>query len=369
MRELFEIQEEYKQLLEELYDEKDKDEFVYVIDEISLFWYSKRNVVEIIMENISEDFDAYLFTGATYLDIEGGEHYSFVSLGKVHIVDDPLAKYAEAIKLNLNDSFYRMMKKQIILAFEDNLRILEECFGKVFLLPVTLINRMEDGLVKEVSEKVLVSMFKEELSIKEILAIKSLSELISMLKESIQEQIVFLEGEDRKEDIIIRFETYLKEMNNPFEDMRDSHKFLYSILGFISQSLQILLCAVQYKMVPYIRYGVTFNYLTIIGGNFIDVPRMQETMFKTAFTHLFYKKFDWDMTKLIEFSGYCDVVEQIDIIGHLEKQMGKKYEFNCTNFKNLNCIIEDTLVEIRTNINKILLENQASVNRSELREA
>ena len=75
------------------------------------------------------------------------------------------------------------------------------------------------------------------------------------------------------------------------------------------------------------------------------------------------------MTKLIEFSGYCDVVEQIDIIGHLEKQMGKKYEFNCTNFKNLNCIIEDTLVEIRTNINKILLENQASVNRSELREA
>lgn len=369
MRELLEIQEEYKQLLEELYDEKDKDEFVYVIDEISLFWYSKRNVVELIMENISEDFDAYLFTGATYLDIEGGEHYPFVSLGKVHIVDDPLAKYAEAIKLNLNDSFYRMMKKQIILAFGDNLRILEECFGKVFLLPVTLINRIEDSLVKEGSEKVLVSMFKEELSIKEVLAIKSLSELVSMLKESIQEQIVFLEGEDRKEDIIIRFETYLNEMNNPFEDMRECHKFLYSILGFISQSLQILLCAVQYKMVPYIRYGVTFNYLTIIGGNFLDVPRMQEMMFKTAFTYFFYKNFDWQLTKLIEFNGYCDVVEQIDIIGQLEKQMGKKYEFNSTNFKNLNCILEDTLLKIRANINKFLPENQASVNRSELGES
>lgn len=359
MQELFEIQEEYKQLLEELYDEKDKDEFVYVIDEISLFWYSKRNVVELIIENISGDFDAYLFTGATYLDIEGGEHYSFVSLGKVHIVDDPLAKYAEAIKLNLNlnDSFYRIMKKQIILAFEDDLRILEECFGKVFLLPVTLINGIEDGLVKEGSEKVLVSMFKEELSIKEILTIKSLSELVSMLKDGIQEQIVFLEGEDKKENIIIRFETYLKEMNNPFEDMRECHKFLYSILGFISQSLQILLCAVQYKMVPYIRYGVTFNYLTIIGANFLDVPRIQEIMFKTAFTHIFYKKFDWELTKLIEFNGYCDVVEQIDIIGQLEKQMEKKYEFNSTNFKNLNCILEDTLVKIRTNINKSLLEN------------
>ena len=37
MQELLGIQEEYKQLLEALSDEKDKDEFVYVIDEISLF--------------------------------------------------------------------------------------------------------------------------------------------------------------------------------------------------------------------------------------------------------------------------------------------------------------------------------------------
>ena len=119
--ELCKIQKEYRQLLEELYDEKDKDEFVYVIDEISLFWYSKRNVIELIMGNISDNFDTYLFTGATYLDIGEGEHYPFVSLGKVHIVDDPLAKYAEAIKMNLNDSFYKMMKKQIILAFDDAL--------------------------------------------------------------------------------------------------------------------------------------------------------------------------------------------------------------------------------------------------------
>lgn len=63
------------------------------------------------------------------------------------------------------------------------------------------------------------------------------------------------------------------------------------------------------------------------------------------------------MTKLIEFNGYCDVVEQIDIIGQLEKQMENEYEFNSTNFKNMSYILEDTLVKIRTNINKFLLEN------------
>ena len=357
MRELCEIQEEYRQLLEELYDEKDKDEFLYVIDEISLFWYSKRNIVKLIMENISEDFDAYLFTGATYLDIEGGEHYPFVSLGKVHIVDDPLAKYAEVIKVNLNDSFYMMMKKQIILSFDDNLRILKGCFGKVFLLPVTVINKTDNELVKEGSEKVLVSMFKEGVSVKEIFEVKSLSELSSMLKNGIQGHIVFLEGEDREENIMNRFATYLNEMNNPFGDMQESHKFLYSILGFISQSLQILLCATQYKMVPYIRYGVTFNYLTIIGENFLDIPFMKEVIFKMAFTHLFYKKFEWELINLIEFNKYCEVVEKIDIIGQLENQMENEYEFNGINFKNMKRILEDVLVKIRTDINKFLLES------------
>lgn len=350
MQELLGIQEEYKQLLEALSDEKDKDEFVYVIDEISLFWYSKRNIVELIMENISGNFDAYLFIGATYLDIEGGEHYPFISLGKVHIVDDPLAKYAEAIKMDINDNFYKMMKKQIVLAFDDDLRILQECFGKIFLLPVALINRLEDGLVEDSSEKVLLSMFKEQLSIKEIFAIKTLSELTSVLKEGIQEHIVFLEGENRKEEIISRFETYLNEMNNPFGDMQDSHKFLYSILGFISQSLQILFCVAQYKMIPYIRYGVTFNYLSVIGENFLDVPRMQEVIFKTSFTHFFYKKFDWKLIEFIEFGRYCDLVEQIDIMSELEKRMGSEYKFSVTTFKDMNCMIDDILEKIKVDI-------------------
>lgn len=347
MQELLEIQEEYKQLLEELCDEKDKDEFVYAIDEISLFWYSKRNVVELIIENISEDFDTYLFTGATYLDIKGGEHYPFVSLGKVHIVDDPLAKYAEAIKMNLNESFYTMMKKQIVLAFDDDLKILKECLGKVFLLPVTLLKKLEEGEVKHSSEKMLLSMFKGELSIKEIFAVKSLPELISMLKDGVQEQVVFLEDEDRKENIIDRFKIYLDKMNNPFGDIQYSHKFLYTILGFISQSLQILFCAVQYRMIPYIRYGVTYNYLSIIGGNFLDVSFIQEIIFKMAFTYFFYKKFDWELVKLIGFRGYCDVVEQMDIVSQLDKQMKNKYDFNTRAFKYMNCFIDEILGKIK----------------------
>ncbi|CUX72132.1 hypothetical protein BN3590_04591 [Clostridium sp. C105KSO15] len=348
MQELLGIQEEYKQLLEELCDEKDKDEFVYIIDEITLFWYSKRNVIELIMENISEKFDTYLFTGATYLDIGEGEHYPFVSLGKVHIVDDPLAKYAEAITLNLNDSFFKMMKKQIILAFDDDLRVLRECFGNIFLLPVTLLMKLEDGVVKHGSEKVLLSMFKEELSIKEVFGVKSLAELISMMKDGIQERVVFLEDEDRKEDIIVRFETYINEMNNPFGDMPASQKFLYSTLGFISQSLQILLCTAQYKIIPYIRYDVTFNYLMIIGENFLDVVHMQEIIFKMAFTHFFYKKFNWELINLAEFNKYCDVVGKIDIISQLEKQMKNAYKLNTSTIKDMNYIIDDFLAGIPT---------------------
>lgn len=348
MQELLGIQEEYKQLLEELYNEKDKDEFIYIIDEINLFWYSKQNIVELIMERISENFDTYLFTGATYLDVEEGEHYPFVSLGKVHIVDDPLAKYAEAINLNLNSSFYKMMKEQIILAFDDDLRILQECFGNIFLIPVTLLNKLEDGFVKHASEKALLSIFKEDLSIKDILAVESFPELILMMQDGIQEYIVFLEGEDREEDILVRFETYLHEINDPFGNISITHKFIYSILSFISQSFHILLCAVQYKIIPYIRYDITFNYLSIIGKNFLDVTYVQEIMFKMTFTYFFYKKFNWELIKSIDYERYYDTVTQIDIMAQVEKQMKNEYKLDTTSIKDINCMIDDFLEKIKT---------------------
>lgn len=61
------------------------------------------------------------------------------------------------------------------------------------------------------------------------------------------------------------------------------------------------------------------------------------------------------MTKLIEFNKFCDVVEQIDIIGRLEKQMENKYELNSINLKNMNCILDTVLVKIRTDINNIFV--------------
>ena len=71
--------------------------------------------------------------------------------------------------------------------------------------------------------------------------------------------------------------------------------------------------------------------------------------------HSFYKKFNWELTKLIEFNKFCDVVEQIDIIGRLEKQMENKYELNSINLKNMNCILDTVLVKIRTDINNIFV--------------
>lgn len=71
--------------------------------------------------------------------------------------------------------------------------------------------------------------------------------------------------------------------------------------------------------------------------------------------HFYFTIYNWELTKLIEFNRYCDVVEQIDIIGRLEKQMENNYEFNSINLKNMNCILDTVLVKIRTDINNIFV--------------
>lgn len=347
MKELIHIQEEYKEILEKLYNDKDNEDFFYVMDEIGLFWYSNRNVVELILENISDNFESYLFTGATYLDIEAGEHYPFVALGKIHIVDDPLAKYAEVVKMNFNNDFYKVMKRQILLAFQDDLLVLRKCLGKIFLLPVTGMSKLEDGLIKNASEKVILSMFKNDLSMKEVLSMQTIRGIVDSMREGVKGNIIFFDDEDRTQDISERFNNYLEEMKNSFGDIPDSIKFIYSIMGFVSQSLQILLSAAQYKMIPYIRYGVTFNYLSLIGENFLNIPFMKEVLYKTSFTYLFYKNFDFEINKAWSFDKYCKIVDNLDIISELEQKVDGDYKRTKESYKIMNKIINNKLNNIK----------------------
>ena len=97
MNKIKEIQNEYLNMLINIKDKIDTVVYMFIIDEINIFWYSKREIVKLYLSNITLKDNVYIFTGATYLDVDDFEHYPFIMMGNAHIVDDPLCKYSRVV--------------------------------------------------------------------------------------------------------------------------------------------------------------------------------------------------------------------------------------------------------------------------------
>ena len=76
-RKIHEVQLEYKELLQGLESVVRSNDFQYVIDEIGLFWYRKRNFVNLFLQYIPDGSNSYFVAGGSYLDIDHNEHYPF----------------------------------------------------------------------------------------------------------------------------------------------------------------------------------------------------------------------------------------------------------------------------------------------------
>lgn len=69
--ELQKLQFEYRKILERTLDNLYKNDSSAVIDEIYVFWNRNKKLVECIMKYLYEPYKAYVFTGASILDIDG----------------------------------------------------------------------------------------------------------------------------------------------------------------------------------------------------------------------------------------------------------------------------------------------------------
>lgn len=118
------IQNEYLDLLIKIKDKLNTGDYLYIIDEINVFWNSYMQIINLYLKTISVNDNAYVFTGATYLDLNDFEHYPFVMMGDIHIIDDPLCKYAKVSYRCQNQSFSKTLKSQIIQSIDDNIKIL-----------------------------------------------------------------------------------------------------------------------------------------------------------------------------------------------------------------------------------------------------
>ncbi|MCG8541221.1 MAG: hypothetical protein MJA82_14995 [Clostridia bacterium] len=343
------LQNEYCAFLKNALIKLNSSDFLMILDEINLFWYSNREIVQLILNYISYDSECYTFTGASFLDINDKEHFPFVVLGEIHIVDDPLHKFISVPYEFHNAEYAEKLRKQIMYTIEDNIKIIEEYSSTILIFPVTLLTDINLDVIVDASNQAFFSMFKDESMTYEryFNELNSIADVVEALDEKTLNSIIFTEKDDVENTLEERFNNYLHE-HNPFSnDVNEARIFYFTLSGFFSQSFNILLKCTQYNMIPYLRYDVVFRYLMLLGTNFMNNEKIQEILFKSACAHLLYKIFDKNMIKNIDFMKFVSCVQQIG----LTEQINSKIDKNVLSIKNYS--INDITDILKSELNEI----------------
>lgn len=308
-----EIQNEYLNLLINIRDKIDTVDYMFIIDEINIFWYSKRECVKLYLSNVTLKDNVYIFIGATYLDVDDFEHYPFIMMGNEHIVDDPLCKYSRVVAKCESADFLEILRNQIICSVEDNIEVISQYSSSILILPLHLLY---DNDI-EVINKAVNNLFLDLFSIKSINMnkyfkdFKSIEDVITALKPGIEKYIIFDEGENLEDGIEERFKKYVIKMNIPIvEEKNDAFKFWFILYGFLVQALYIILCCSQFKLAPYLRNRVTFQYVILLGKNFYNISEVKEILFRCKIAHIIYRIFDKEKFKEIKFENFYNKLEE-----------------------------------------------------------
>lgn len=310
---LVKLQEEYYICLETMLCKYSTSDYLCTVDEINLFWYSNRKIVNMALKYLTYDYECHVFTGATFLDINDNEHIPFTTFGDMHIVDDPLHKF---IMCNYqgNQELSKTLNEQIKFTIEDNMNIIKNYSGKIFVLPITLLTDIDSELISEGASQLFFSMFKDEGldKVRYFEEIDTIEDVEKALKPEVIDNIIFEEHEDRSLSLQKRFRNFIKE-GSPFgEQFSEAQTFFFLIMGFSLQSFNILSTCIQYNMIPYLRYEVTYHYAILLSGNFGDDKRVVKIINTMAYTHLFYKLFNKTEVEGIEYDTYHSALEDYE---------------------------------------------------------
>jgi len=313
--ELHRIQVEYRSILENALKNIYKKESSAIIDEIGVFWESNKKIVKCILRYLFPPYDGYVFTSATILDLDDCEHYPFISLGKFHFWDDPVYRYVTMLQsTEVNKDFDLKMRNQIISTIEDNIKIVNQAFGTIYILPIRLVTEANQ-LAHKAANQAFFSLFKDELDFTSYKNnFKTIIDVKNGLLAGIEKNIILIENEEATLNLETRFENYKETTVLPLSPKAtDAEIFWFAIYSYLLQAFDTILISTEHKLVPYIRYEVAFKYIVKISGNFGDNEELSDMLLKCVVAHLLHHTFDKQIIDGIDFREYYKAVQSYDI--------------------------------------------------------
>ena len=290
---LLAIQSDYKDLLINLRDFFYESSCSAITDEIHTFWFKQRKFIDFVFNNYFEPNRTYLFTAVGYIDIKNNEHYPFFILGTNHVLDDPIHKIILSKAIEKNDEFAIELKKHMFDAICDNIEVLTQCFGLIYILPLGLLFPIDAATIKKGVDSVFLSLFRQQLSLNDFFeSIITVDDICLALKPNIKNNLLFNCGGDTG-GFVERFSNYKNSMSFPsLAGKSEGHQFYFAMTGFLSQAFDMILICAKYNIIPYVRSETAAYYLRVVGFNFKEVDEVTEILFKAMIAHVLCALFD-----------------------------------------------------------------------------
>ena len=266
---------EYEAMLSKYCEKVDSLEIMdikKIIYEVKLFWYRHRKTVEYWLNHITKEDGVAFLAGAVRLDIENNGHYEFCMVGKTRIINDPFYKmeafFSAEERLPDINYFSKYMKDTL----SDILLLLKDYKTDFCVLPIEVIIESQSKeyykTLASVSEKLFFAMFKEEYRTTECYFEhnQTYEDIESNLSEYVSGQLIFDSLTDKRLSIRDKCKAYLENNSEItiYEGMNEAEIFFALTIQHWMQLLAILMIMKSYKMVPFIRDDVTYQFFLIL---------------------------------------------------------------------------------------------------------
>ena len=330
MEKMTQIQIEYKTLLQKLLPKLKTDFSVQALDEINLFWYRHMDVVRLYLAFGFAGDESYVFTAATYLDYDDNEHLPFLLIGQQHIVDDPLSKYSSICKNLADGKASHTLYGQIGKTAEDDIKIIENCQGSIFVVPLRLFNQyVSTKEFFELGERTFASLFTDIEGLKDFFSkCNTLDDILSHARSDIEDLVRFSESDDRNLDFKTRFAEALKENDYMIDDSKsDAYKFFMLVYGCIQQAIDVIISCLEYNCIPFIRYPVVLHYISLLTENLKTVEHIDTIRYKMSIAFVLHNLIDKERLSKVNTQDFIAFSEEYDFNRKL---------FECFESKGIN---------------------------------
>lgn len=331
------IQDEYKENFFRLYDSYFQEGITYelatrFIDEINSFWYKNKEFLNYEIERLTKNNSCFLLCGAIYLDIKEFEHYFFKTFGDYHFLPDPFLKL---------ESFFSIPKGEIDLdntlgyfsrVLRDTVEILSCCPKSFYFIPMRLLAIENESkhieLIDSFFIRFISKMCNQEFKTKDDFITQNWRyEDIEMKLSGNLSEIIFSEIDESSKSLREKIDYYIQSQMNIkilTNGKSDSEIFLICLFSWLSQVLDILLICSYLRVTPYIRFSITFHYLTLVMYTFIEDNYLKTMIEKSIIFYIFRKSHDYKEFIGIDFNEYEQKVKQVDILKMIIKKMEKE---------------------------------------------